>query len=183
MKEMIILVDEYDNELGAIEKLEAHKQGVLHRAFSIFIFDSNNKMLIHRRALEKYHTPGLWTNACCSHPRYDERLENSVHRRLVEEMGFDCELKEIFSFIYRAEFHNGLIENELDHVFIGYYDGEVNPNKEEVHEYKWVEIDELLEDINNDPDKYTYWFKEAVVKVLEYIEENKEDNKEDIINP
>ena len=182
MKEMIILVDEIDNELGAIEKLEAHKQGVLHRAFSIFIFDSNNKMLIHRRALEKYHTPGLWTNACCSHPRYDEKLEDAVHRRLIEEMGFDCDLKEIFTFIYKAEFDNGLIENELDHVFIGYHDGAVNPNKDEVHEYDWVETDELLKDIEKDPYKYTYWFKEAIVKVIEYLKDSTENKDEDSTN-
>lgn len=172
MKEMIILVDQNDNEIGAIEKIEAHKQGVLHRAFSIFIIDSKNRMLIQRRALSKYHTPGLWSNTCCSHPRYGEDLINAVHRRLKEEMGFDCELVELFSFIYKAEFDNGLIEHELDHVFIGYYDGEVSPNKEEVDDIKWIEIDKLLEDIKNNPEKYTIWFKEALIKTLEYINKN-----------
>lgn len=119
MKEYIIAVDELDKEVGKIEKMEAHHKGVLHRAFSILVFNSKNQLLLQKRNIKKYHSPGLWTNTCCSHPRYGEKLEEAIYRRLKEEMGFTCELKEIFSFIYKVELEKDLFENEFDHVFIG----------------------------------------------------------------
>lgn len=166
MNEYIIVVDENDNEKGSIEKLEAHKKGILHRAFSIFVFNDNNKLLLQKRLQSKYHSGGLWTNTCCSHPRYGESLETAVHRRLIEEMGFDCNLNEIFSFIYKAQLET-LIEHEYDHVFIGNYNGDVIPNENEVEDFKWVNIDELKEDIKNNPHSYTVWFKKSIDKVIE----------------
>ncbi|GBD34035.1 Isopentenyl-diphosphate Delta-isomerase [bacterium HR34] len=169
MDEKIILVDENDNEIGFEEKLEVHKKGKLHRAFSIFVFNSKGELLIQKRAKNKYHSGGLWTNTCCSHPHPGENLEEAVHRRLKEEMGFDCNLKEIFSFIYKVKFENGLTENELDHVFIGVYDGEVKPNQNEVEDFKWVNINTLLKDIQFNEDKYTYWFKLILPKVVIFV--------------
>lgn len=157
--EYIITVDEQDRETGSIEKLEAHQKGILHRAFSILVFNKKGELLLQKRNKEKYHSPGLWTNTCCSHQRVGEQLSEAVTRRLMEEMGFICELKEIFNFIYMTRFDDGLIEYELDHVFIGNYDGEVVINEEEVEEYKWVDCSWLQEDIKNNPEKYTYWFK------------------------
>lgn len=159
MIEQIIAVDKFDKEIGPIEKMEAHYKGVLHRAFSILVFNSKNELLLQKRAEKKYHTPGLWTNTCCSHPRYGEKLEDAIYRRLREEMGFTCDLKEIFSFVYDVKFEDNLFENEYDHVFIGTYDGEVVVNKDEVDDFKWVNIDEIREDIANRPEVYTYWFK------------------------
>jgi len=169
-KQLVVLVDENDKEIGVEEKIKAHREGRLHRAFSIFIFNSKGEMLLQQRARHKYHCGGLWTNACCSHPRPGESLNDAVHRRLKEEMGFDCELKEIFSFIYYVEFDNGLKEHEFDHVFIGLFDGEVKPNPDEVQDFKWVKIEELVKDIASNPDKYTYWFKLALPRVLEIAE-------------
>ncbi|MBF4695565.1 isopentenyl-diphosphate Delta-isomerase [Fusibacter ferrireducens] len=157
--EMIIKVDENDNVLGAIEKMEAHYKGVLHRAFSILVFNSNKQLLLQRRSLSKYHTPGLWTNTCCSHPRFGERTEDAVNRRLQEEMGFQCELSERFDFIYKTMFETDLHEYEFDHVFIGYYDGDVAINLDEVAEYKWLDLDAIKLDIEKSPEQYTFWFK------------------------
>lgn len=165
----VILVDENDNEIGTEEKISAHKKGLLHRAFSIFIFDSKGRMLIQKRKKDKYHSGGLWTNACCSHPRPGEDINEAVHRRLKEEMGFDTQLKEIFSFIYKATFDNGLTEYEYDHVFIGFYDGDVHPNPEEAEDYKWIEVEELTKDVAQHPEKYTVWFKIALPKVTEHF--------------
>lgn len=159
MEDRIILVDEKDRETGTEEKMKAHREGKLHRAFSIFLFNSQGEMLLQRRAKSKYHCGSLWSNTCCSHPRKGEMLESAAHRRLMEEMGIDCEIKEVFSFIYSAKFENGLIENELDHVFIGRFDGEPKPNPEEVDECKWVSIIELMNDVNENPKSYTPWFK------------------------
>jgi isopentenyl-diphosphate delta-isomerase len=168
--EQIILVDRSDNEIGYCEKLEAHKNGgKLHRAFSIFIFNSRGQMLLQQRAATKYHCAGLWTNACCSHPNKGETLEAAVHRKLKQEMGFDCPLKEIFSFIYRAEFANGLTEHEFDHVFVGRYDGAINPNPDEVDDWRWIDVAELIKDVKKNPQKYTPWFRIALEKVLESI--------------
>lgn len=168
MSERVILLDENNNEIGTEEKMNAHREGKLHRAFSIFVFNPKGEMLIHKRAKGKYHCEGLWTNTCCSHPRPGEITEEAVHRRLKEEMGLDCNLNEIFSFTYKIKFDNGLFEHEHDHVFTGVFDGEPKPDPEEVEEWKWVSTKELLNDIKENPGKYTYWFKEAVNRVVSH---------------
>lgn len=157
--EKVILVDENDNELGAMEKLQAHQEALLHRAFSIFIFNTKGEMLLQRRALSKYHSPGLWTNTCCSHPRPNESTIDAAQRRLQEEMGFACELKHQFYFMYKAVLDQGLTEHELDHVFFGNYDGVININPTEVLEYKFMNIDLIKTDIGQNPYNYTVWFK------------------------
>jgi isopentenyl-diphosphate Delta-isomerase len=163
----VILVDQQDRQIGTEEKMKAHENGgKLHRAFSVFVFNSEGKMLIQRRALTKYHCAGIWANTCCSHPFPGESLSDAAHRRLIEEMGFDCELREAFSFIYKANFENGLTEWEFDHVFVGRFDGEVKPDKEEVCEFEWVEPGQLKEDIEKNPKKYTEWFKISIGRVL-----------------
>lgn len=168
---MIILVDENDNEIGYTEKLEAHKTGKLHRAFSIFVFNPHGEMLIHKRAGHKYHSGGLWSNTCCSHPRKGESLKEAVHRRLQEEMGFDCDLQEIFHFVYTADLGD-LTEHELDHVFVGEYSGDITVNPEEVEDFAWVSVNELQKDIEENPQKYTEWFKIAVEKVIQYFKDH-----------
>ena len=167
--EKVILVDEADNAIGEMEKMEAHLKGVLHRAFSVFVLDKNNRLLLQRRALGKYHSPGLWTNTCCSHPRSGESVIEAAHRRMSEEMGFDCPLDSVFTFIYRASFDNGLTEHELDHVLIGFSDKIPNPNPVEVHEYKWMQLPEISKDIRDNPEIYTVWFRIAFDKVTEYL--------------
>lgn len=170
MIEEIILVDENDNPVGTCEKLQAHIDCKLHRAFSIFIFDSEQKMLLQKRHNEKYHSGGLWSNTCCSHQRAGTIFENSVHERLKLEMGFDCDLKEIFTFTYKVELGSGLWEHELDHVFIGEYNNkEITPNVHEVEDYIWIGKQELLRDIKINPQKYTYWFTHILEKVLVFI--------------
>jgi isopentenyl-diphosphate delta-isomerase len=169
MKEMVILVDENDNEIGVEEKLEAHIAGLLHRAFSIFCVNSEGEMLLQKRARGKYHSGGLWTNTCCSHPEPGETLDHAVHRRLFEEMGFDCELKKAFHFTYKASLDNGLTEHEYDHVFIGEFDGEPKPNIEEVEAWKFISIDELREDLGHTPEAYTFWFRVSLEKVIEHL--------------
>lgn len=159
MKEFVVLIDENDQPLGLMEKQEAHVAGLLHRAFSVFVFNSKGELLLQQRADEKYHSPGLWTNSCCSHPRENETFEAAAHRRLMEEMGFDCEIEEKFHFIYKAKLGEDLYEHELDRVFVGFYDGEIHINPEEVKAYQWVNMDELIIDIKNNPDNYTAWFK------------------------
>ncbi len=168
--EEIILVDERDNEIGSMEKLKAHRDGgTLHRAFSVFVFNSRGRMLIQRRASGKYHCGGLWTNTCCSHQNPGETLEEAAHRKLKQEMGFDTGLREILKFIYRAEFENGLTEHEFDHVFVGRYDGEVSPNPEEADGYKWIDVKRLREDVSKSPEKYTPWFRMVVDRVVEWL--------------
>lgn len=166
MSNEIILVDKNDNEIGTEEKLKTHQQGKLHRAFSILVFNSKNELLIQQRAKTKYHTPGLWTNTCCGHPSKGENLEQAVHRRLKQEMGFECDLKEIFSFIYKAKFDNGLTEHEYDHVFVGNFDGEPKLNPKEADDYKWMLLEKIKEDIKNNPKKYTPWFIILIKKLL-----------------
>lgn len=166
--EKVILVDENDNEIGAEEKLKAHIEGKLHRAFSVFAFNSKKELLIQRRALSKYHSAGLWTNTCCSHPRKGETTEEAAHRRLKEELGIDCDLKEIHSIIYKKKFENGLTEHEFDHVFVGSVNdikGIINFDKNEVEEWKFISIYELKKDLKLNPDKYTYWFKLLIEKI------------------
>ncbi len=165
----IILVDKNDKIIGYGEKLRVHQQGKLHRAFSIYVFSQKGKLLIQKRALNKYHSPGIWANTCCSHPAKDEKLEDAAHRRLKEEMGFDTELKEAFSLIYRVDFQNGLTENEFLHVFYGKYNGKIKPNKDEVAEWKWANPEELLNDFMRNPEIYAFWFKKVLPKLLSYI--------------
>jgi isopentenyl-diphosphate delta-isomerase len=167
--DMIILVDKNDREIGYEEKMKPHLGGRLHRAFSIFVFNSDGKMLLQQRAKSKYHSGGLWTNACCSHPRKGEETDEAAHRRLSEEMGFDCPLEEQFTFIYKAKLDGGRTEHELDHVFTGAYNGEVKPDPEEADGYDWISIDNLKKDMKLNPDKYTVWFKIALPKVLENL--------------
>jgi len=159
MIQSVILVDENDAVLGTMEKLEAHLKGALHRAFSIFIFNDKKELLIHQRALDKYHSPGLWTNTCCSHPFPDETTLDAANRRLEEEMGMQCELKEQFSFIYKERINTTIEEYELDHVFLGSSNSEPLINKEEVAAYKWISISELKEQMQTNPNDYTVWFK------------------------
>lgn len=160
----VILVGKNDKEIGTCEKLKAHKEGKLHRAFSIFIFNSKGELLLQRRAKTKYHSGGLWSNTCCSHPRPGETLENAAHRRLKEEMGFDCELKEVFSFIYKVKLDN-LFEHEYDHVFTGKFDGEPTLNPEEADDWKWINMGELKEDMQKNPNNYTFWFKICIKRL------------------
>ena len=159
MNEMVILVDNNDNQLGLMEKIEAHEKAILHRAFSVFILNDNNELLLQKRALSKYHSPGLWTNTCCSHPRHGESVINAGLRRLKEEMGFETEISSLLSFIYKAEFDNGLTEHEFDHVLVGRYNKNPSINKSEVSDWKWTDLDFLKKDVVSNPDLYTVWFK------------------------
>ncbi|MDP5139927.1 MAG: isopentenyl-diphosphate Delta-isomerase [Spirosomaceae bacterium] len=158
----IELVDENDNIIGSEEKLLVHQKGLLHRAFSILIYNEKGEMLIHQRAFHKYHCGGLWTNACCGHPNKGETMQAAVHRRLQEEMGFDCELELKFKFQYKAEFANGLTENEIDHVYVGKFNGSFIVNSEEVADYKWINVNSIREDAERNPENYTVWFKEIL---------------------
>ena len=166
MVENVVLVDPEDRPLGTMEKMEAHRQGVLHRAFSVFVFNSKGDLLLHRRAKEKYHSGGLWTNTCCSHPRPDETVVEAAQRRLVEEMGMRCQLEPKFSFVYRADLDHGMIEHELDHVLIGYSDVPPEPNPEEVCETRYMPVREVEADIAAHPDHYTAWFKICFPEVV-----------------
>ena len=157
-EEKVVLVDEDDNQIGLMPKMEAHLKGKLHRAFSIIIFNSDRKILLQKRASTKYHTPNLWSNTCCSHQREGEDNINAGKRRLNEEMGFVTNLYNFSSFIYRVEFSNGLIEHENDHIMLGIFDGTPKPNPNEVDEWKWIDIDILVEDMQINPDHYTAWF-------------------------
>jgi len=159
MEEFVILVDEKDNQLGLMPKMEAHEKAVLHRAFSVFIFNSKGELMLQQRAAHKYHSPLLWTNTCCSHQRDGETNIEAGERRLVEEMGFKTNLKEIFSFVYKAPFDNGLTEHELDHVMVGYFDGLPEINPEEVASFKWMSLEAVNADIKLHPNLYTAWFK------------------------
>ncbi|MEM7511533.1 MAG: isopentenyl-diphosphate Delta-isomerase [Bacteroidota bacterium] len=168
----VVLVTEQDEEVGTMEKMEAHEKGLLHRAFSIFVFNDQHQLLLHQRAAHKYHSGGLWTNTCCSHPAAGEPLEEATHRRLQEEMGFDCPLQPAFFFTYQAKLDHGLTEHELDHVFIGTYNEAPKLNPEEVMAYKYVSIDELQNDMKEHPEKYTEWFKICFVPAWEFYQKN-----------
>ena len=165
-KEFVILVDEQDNDIGVMEKLQAHQEGLLHRAFSIFIFNDKNELLLQQRALSKYHSAGLWTNTCCSHPRPNETIKDAANRRLFEEMGMSCDLKIKTNFIYKTPFENGLTEHELDYVLIGSTNQNPIINKEEVASYKWLSVSDIKKDIVSNPNHYTSWFKIALDKVF-----------------
>lgn len=157
--EQVILVNEQDEAIGAMEKMEAHEKGFLHRAFSVFVLNENNELLLQKRAVSKYHSGGLWTNTCCSHPREGENIIEAGNRRLMEEMGMTCELQPMFSFIYKAELDKGLTEHELDHVIIGRSNATPDINPEEVEDWKYIDLNNLEEDMNVNPENYTAWFK------------------------
>ena len=165
----VVLVDENDNAIAEMEKLLAHEQGCLHRAFSVFIFNDKRRLLLQQRASHKYHGAGLWTNTCCSHPQWKEDVNSSAMERLNYEMGLQCDLKWIYSFIYNEQVENNLIEHELDYVFIGYSNQDPVLNKDEVQDYKWIYIDEILSDIKNNPSHYTIWLKQAFPELLSKI--------------
>jgi isopentenyl-diphosphate delta-isomerase len=168
-EELVILVDEQDNEIGVMPKMEAHEKAVLHRAFSVFVLNDENEVMLQQRALNKYHSPGLWTNTCCSHQRQGETNIEAGTRRLQEEMGFTVPLKETVSFIYKAPFDNGLTEHELDHVLLGYSNEEPVINPEEVASWKWMPIADVKEDMEIHPDLYTAWFKIIFEKFYNHL--------------
>lgn len=159
MEEQVILVDKNDNQIGLMPKMEAHEKALLHRAFSVFVLNEKGEMMLQQRAHSKYHSPGLWTNTCCSHQRDGEDNITAGKRRLKEEMGFVTELEELFSFTYKAVFDNGLTEHEFDHVMQGYYDKEPNINTDEVASWKWMSPKDVKKDIQDHPEHYTAWFK------------------------
>ncbi|MEW4925679.1 isopentenyl-diphosphate Delta-isomerase [Algibacter sp. 2305UL17-15] len=168
-EEKVILVNEQDEQIGLMPKMEAHEKAVLHRAFSVFIFNDKNELMLQQRALSKYHSPGLWTNTCCSHQRDGESNIEAGKRRLQEEMGFVVDLKESISFIYKAPFDNGLTEHEYDHVLLGAYNGVPIINKEEVADWKWMPLEAVKDDISSHPELYTAWFKVIFDKFYEHI--------------
>ena len=168
-EENVILVDKNDTPIGLMEKMEAHEKAMLHRAFSVFIFNSKGKLMLQQRAQHKYHSPGLWTNTVCSHPREGEKTEAAAHRRIVEEMGFDCSFEEAFSFVYHAYVGQGLIEHEFDHVFIGNSNTKPKINPDEVASWKYVDLPWLEEDVKENPHIYTEWFKIALEQVLAHF--------------
>jgi isopentenyl-diphosphate delta-isomerase len=169
MEEQLILVDLCDREIGQAEKLYTHERSLLHRAFSVFIHDGEGRMLIQKRNADKYHSGGLWANACCSHPRIGEKTQEAVHRRLIEEMGFDCPVEEPFSFVYRTVFENGLTEYEYDHVFLGSYSGLVKPNPAEASEVRWVPYGQLEDELLHRPQDFCSWFLIAAPRVLQIL--------------
>lgn len=168
--EQVILVDEQDQPIGLMEKQAAHIEPHLHRAFSVFIFNSKGELLLQQRALSKYHSPGLWTNTCCSHPRDGETVLQAASRRLMEEMGLQCELREVYTFIYKAPVGEGLTEHEFDHVFIGQSDNIPQINREEVESWKYMRIDALKTDLRLHPECYTEWFKITFEEMTHHAE-------------
>jgi len=169
IEEQVILVNENDEQIGLMPKQEAHEKAILHRAFSVFIFNEQNELMLQQRALHKYHSPALWTNTCCSHQRDGESSLEAGKRRLQEEMGFTSELKETTSFIYKAPFENGLTEYEFDHILVGNYNEEPKINTEEVASWKWMPMKAVQDDIKNNPENYTAWFKIIFKKFYKYI--------------
>ncbi len=169
-EEKVVLVDKKDFQLGLMPKLEAHRKGVLHRAFSVFVFNSSKLLLMQKRSSLKYHSPGLWTNTCCSHQRDGESTVDAAKRRLNEEMGLNVDLKETFSFIYKANLENGLIEHEFDHVLVGFTDFNPKINTNEVEDWKWIDLSFLELDLDKNPNIYTEWFKIIFKRVKGYIE-------------
>lgn len=169
MEEKVILVDEQNNPIGLMPKLEAHEKALLHRAFSVFVMNQKGEVMLQQRALHKYHSPGLWTNTCCSHQRENETNVEAGKRRLQEEMGFTTELTDVISFIYKAPFDNGLTEHEYDHVLLGYYEENPNINTEEVADWKWELPENIKKDIEQNPQKYTEWFKIIFEKFYDLV--------------
>ncbi|GAA4319097.1 isopentenyl-diphosphate Delta-isomerase [Pontixanthobacter gangjinensis] len=169
-EEKVILVNEKDEQIGLMEKIEAHEKALLHRAFSVFVFNDKNELMIQQRAFGKYHSPGLWTNTCCSHQREGESNIEAGKRRLQEEMGFSTELKDTISFIYKAPFDNGLTEHEFDHILVGNFEGEPDLNPDEVAAWKWVSLEDLKVDMKKNPHIYTEWFKIIFDKYYSHIQ-------------
>lgn len=169
MNELLILVDENDTPIGAKEKMAVHKEGLLHRAFSVFIFNTQHQLLLQQRSDNKYHSPGVWTNTCCSHPAYNEELQTAINRRLEEEMGMTCKTKFAFSFIYKVTFENGLTEHEYDHVYFGITDKTPIPNKTEVSNWKYMNLSVLRNDIEQHPDNYSEWMKLCLPRMIKYF--------------
>jgi len=176
-EEKVILVNEKDEQIGLMPKMEAHEKAILHRAFSVFIFNDKNELMLQQRALSKYHSPGLWTNTCCSHQRDGESNIEAGKRRLQEEMGFVADLKETTSFIYKAPFDNGLTEHEFDHILVGYYNEEPYMNSEEVASWKWKNLEDVKVDIYLHPEVYTAWFKIIFEKFYKHINLDDHDGK------
>lgn len=170
-EEKVILVNEKDEQIGLMPKMEAHEKALLHRAFSVFVFNKDGELMIQQRAKGKYHSPGLWTNTCCSHQREGESNIEAGKRRLQEEMGFSTELKDTISFIYKAPFDNGLTEHEFDHILVGYYDGNPVLNPEEVHDWRWMPLEDLKNDMEHNPKLYTEWFKIIFANYYKYIKQ------------
>jgi isopentenyl-diphosphate delta-isomerase len=166
---LVILVDNKDNQIGVMEKMEAHRRGILHRAISVFIVNSGSKWILQKRAYDKYHSMGLWTNACCTHPGPGESNLDAAKRRLLEEMGINCKLEELFSFIYKEKLDNELTEYEFDHVFFGIYDDDPVINTSEVDDWERISFHELHLDLQNNPDNYTCWFKEIYQDVHSHL--------------
>lgn len=167
-KDLIAIVNEKDEITGYEDKLIVHQKGLLHRAFSIFVFNRKGEIMLQRRSFSKYHSGGLWTNTCCSHKLPDENFEETIHNRLNFEMGFDCDLHYEFTFQYRVAFKNNLVENEIDHVYIGYFEGNAKPNPDEVCDWKLMSVNEIKKDLEDNEELYTYWFKIAFNKLLEH---------------
>jgi isopentenyl-diphosphate delta-isomerase len=165
MEESVILVNENDEVVGIGEKLRTHLEGKLHRAFSLLIFNSRGDLLLQKRAETKYHSGNLWSNTCCGHPRPGESIETAAHRRLKEEMGFDCGLEKKFSFIYRARLDGSSIEHEFDHVLVGSFDGEPRVNRAEAADWKWVDVETLRSDLEKNPSRYTYWLRVILSRI------------------
>jgi isopentenyl-diphosphate Delta-isomerase len=176
-EEQVILVNEKDEPIGLMNKIEAHEKAMLHRAFSVFILNDKNEVMLQQRAHHKYHSPLLWTNTCCSHQRAGETNIEAGKRRLYEEMGFKTELKELFYFIYKAPFDNGLTEHELDHVMIGYYNDEPKINDDEVESWKWMKIEDIKQDMIENSEIYTVWFKIIFDEFYHYLEDHKSEIK------
>ena len=175
MNDLLILVDEDDNEIGLMEKLSVHQTGSLHRAFSVFIFNSKGELLLQQRADDKYHSGGLWTNTCCSHPVNGEEIEKTIKKRLKAEMGIECETNFQFSFIYKAEFGNGLTEHELDYVYFGKSDDLPTLNILEAKDWKYISLENLQRAIQQDPDDYSTWLRICLPEVVKKIQEEKEN--------
>lgn len=171
-EEKVILVNEKDEPIGLMPKMEAHEKALLHRAFSVFVLNDKGEIMLQQRASHKYHSPLLWTNTCCSHQREGETNVQAGKRRLEEEMGFSVELKELFHFIYKAPFDNGLTEHELDHVMIGYSNGDPVINPDEVESWKWMSIEDVKNDIDKNPEVYTVWFKIIFDEFYHFLEEH-----------
>lgn len=168
--DLVVLVDEWDRELGFMDKLQAHREGNLHRAFSVFVFNDDGELLLQRRAENKYHSGGLWTNTCCSHPRPGESVEDAALRRLEEEMGFSCELEDAFSFMYQSDMGNGLTEYEYDHVLFGRFNSIPNPNPGEVSGWKYLSMERIERELISDARVYTRWFQICFSQVMAHFQ-------------